>query len=282
MKVCDVMTTEVETVQMNSTLEEAASIMKVENVGAVPVVDEDDDLVGILTDRDIVVRCIADGKNPAETNVEDILSHELETIEPDADIEEASKLMADKQIRRLPVCEDGELVGMLSIGDLAVKMPRMDASAEALREISAGVKGESAAIPRPRARSQRMAQMNASAHEGGSRAPHAATAGFKDNEDVDLEFSEERDLAISGARERHSNRHHQAWQEGKGAGGTKKKLHPISEGKPRQNLGVLGQKKQGQGISSRQADEELKRNNRVVSIREDAQAGRRRRQRKTG
>ena len=282
MKVADVMTTEVETVQMNSTLEEAASIMKVENVGAVPVVDEDDDLVGILTDRDIVVRCIADGKNPAETNVEDVLSHELETIEPDADVEEAAMLMADKQIRRLPVCQDGELVGMLSIGDLAVKTPRVDASAEALREISVGVKGESAAISRPRPRSQRMAQMNASAHGGGSRAPHAATAGFKDNEDVDLEFSEEKDLAVSSARERHSNRHHQAWQEGKGSGGTKKKLHPISEGKPQQNLGVLGQKKQGQGISSREADEELKRNNRVVSIREDAQAGRRRRQRKTG
>jgi CBS domain-containing protein len=282
MKVCDVMTTEVETVQMNSTLEEAASIMKVENVGAVPVVDEDDDLVGILTDRDIVVRCVADGKNPAETNVEEVLSHELETIEPDADIDEAAKLMADKQIRRLPVCEDGELVGMLSIGDLAVKTPRVDASGEALREISVGVKGESAAMPMPRARRQRMAQMNASAHEGGSRAAHAAAAEFNDDEDVALEFSDEKDLGISGTRERHSNRHHQASQEAKGSGNTKKKLHPISEGKPQQNLGVLGQKKRGQGISSREADEELKRNNRVVSIREDAQAGRRRKQRKTG
>ena len=282
MKVCDVMTTDVETVQMNSTLEEAASIMKVENVGAVPVVDEDDDLVGILTDRDIVVRCVADGKNPAETNVEDVLSHELETIEPDVDIEEAAKLMADKQIRRLPVCEDGELVGILSIGDLAVKTPRVDASAEALREISIGVKGESAAMPMPRARSRRMAQMNASAHEGGSRAAHAAAAHFNDDEDVDLEFSDEKNLGVSAAHERHSNRHHQASQEVKGSGNTKKKLHPISEGSPQQNLGVLGQKKRGQGISSREADEGLKRNNRVVSIREDARAGRRRRQRKTG
>ena len=114
MKVSEVMTTEVETVQMNSTLEEAASIMKVENVGAIPVVDEDDDLVGIITDRDIVVRCVAEGKDPADTNVEEVLSHELETIEPDVDVEEAARLMADKQIRRLPVCEDGELVGMIS------------------------------------------------------------------------------------------------------------------------------------------------------------------------
>jgi CBS domain-containing protein len=282
MRVSDVMTTEVETVQMDSTLEEVASIMKVENVGAVPVVDEDEDLVGIITDRDIVIRCVADGKSPADTNVEEVLSHELETIEPDADIEEAARLMADKQIRRLPVCEDGELVGMLSIGDLAVKTPRVKSSGEALREISVGVKGESASMPMPRARSSRMAKMNESAHEGGSRASHAAAANFNDDEDVDLEFSDEKDITASDVHERHSNRHHQASQEAKGSGNTKKKLHPISEGRPQQNLGVLGQKKQGQGISNKQADEELKRNNRVVAIRDDAQAGRRRRQWKTG
>ena len=160
MKVSEVMTTEVESVQLNSTLEEVASIMKVENVGAVPVVDEDDDLVGIITDRDIVVRCVADGKSPADTNVEEVLSHELETIEPDADIEEAARLMADKQIRRLPVCEDGELVGMLSIGDLAVKTPQVHASGEALREISQGVKGESPALPMSRARSNLRSGLN--------------------------------------------------------------------------------------------------------------------------
>ncbi|HWC17271.1 MAG TPA: CBS domain-containing protein [Terriglobales bacterium] len=282
MKVSDLMTTEVETVRMDSTLEEVASIMKVDNIGAVPVVDEDDDLVGIITDRDIVVRCIADGKNPAETNVEEVLTHELETIEPDADIEEAARLMADKQIRRLPVCEDGDLVGMLSIGDLAVKSPQVEASGDALREISHGVKGESAATPMPRTRSARMVQMNASAHEGGSRAAYAAAANFNDDEDVDLEFSDEKDLAMSDVRERHANRHHQASQEVKGSGNTKKKLHPISQGRPQQNLGVLGQKKQGQGITNKQAEEELKRNNRVVAIRDDAQAGRRRKQRKTG
>src|SRR5437016_10200419 len=165
MKVSDVMTTEVETVQMNSTLEEVASIMKVENVGAVPVVDEDDDLVGIVTDRDIVVRCVADGKNPAETNVEDVLSHDLETIEPDVDVEEAARLMADKQIRRLPVCEHGELVGMISIGDLAVKASQPEASAAALREISQGVRGEGISHL---LRRESRAQMSVSAHEGGS------------------------------------------------------------------------------------------------------------------
>src|SRR5438874_511642 len=178
MKVSEVMTTEVETVQMNSSLEEVASIMKVENVGAVPVVDEDDDLVGIITDRDIVVRCIADGKDPAETNVEEVLSHELETIEPDVDVEEAARLMAEKQIRRLPVCQDGELVGMVSIGDLAVKTPQVRASAHALKEISQGVKGENASIRQSRARTR----ANAGAHEGRSRAAHASAADFNDDE----------------------------------------------------------------------------------------------------
>src|SRR3954470_7786232 len=98
MKVSEVMTTEVESVQMNSTLEEVASIMKVENGGAAPVVDEDDDLVGIITDRDNVVRRNADGKDAAGTNVEEVLSHELEPIDPDVDIEEAARLMAEKQI----------------------------------------------------------------------------------------------------------------------------------------------------------------------------------------
>lgn len=274
MKVSEVMTTEVETARLDSTLEEVASIMKIENVGAVPVVDEDDDLVGIITDRDIVVRCVADGKDAADTSVEDVLSHDLETIEPDADLQEAAELMADKQIRRLPVCEDGELVGMLSIGDLAVKSPQRAPSAEALREISQGVKGEAAPGRVTRSRRARVAE---DAHEGGSRSAHAAHADFDDDEDLNLEFSDEKDVAMSDAREVHRNRHHQAAQEAKGSGNTKKKLHPISEGKPQPDLGSLGQKKQGQGISNQQASEEIKRNNRVVPIRDEGRASRRRR-----
>lgn len=272
MKVSEVMTTELETVQMNSTLEEAASIMKVENVGAIPVVDEDDDLVGIITDRDIVVRCVAEGKDPADTYVEEVFSHELETIEPDVDVEEAARLMADKQIRRLPVCEDGELVGMISIGDLAVKAFQLEASGAALREISQGIKGRETSQPMT---GEAHARMFHSAHEGSSRAAHAAAAKFSDDEDLDLQFSDEKDFVMSEARERHSNRHHQ------GTGG-KSKLRPISDARPKQDLGTLGQKEQSQGISHRQAGDELKRNDRIVAIREDAQAGHKRRTRKAG
>lgn len=276
MKVSDVMTTDVETVQLDSSLEEVASIMKIENVGAVPVVDEDDDLVGIITDRDIVVRCVADGKDAAETHVEEVLSHELETIEPDVDIDEAAQLMADRQIRRLPVCEDGELVGMLSIGDLAVKAPRAEPSGEALRDISQGVKGKTASRPAK----GRRARAGEEAQEGGSRAAYAVQGAAADDEDFDLEFSDEKDVAGSDVRERHSNRRHSAPAEAKGSGNTKKKTHPAATGKPKDDLGSLGQKKKGQGISNAQAQEELKRQNRVVSIRDDAQAARRRRTRK--
>jgi CBS domain-containing protein len=275
MKVSEVMTTEVETVQLDSTLEEVASIMKVEDVGAVPVVDEDDDLVGIITDRDIVVRCVADGKNPAETNVEDIISHQLETIEPDVDIEEAARLMADKQIRRLPVCEDGELVGMLSIGDLAVKTPRIDASAEALREISHGVRGENEAAPVSSARRRRLAEQG---QEGGSQAPHVAPAQFGDDEDLDLEFSDEKDVRLSNAQERHANRHHTAHKTAKKSDNTQRKPQPISQGQP--PMAGSRPRKNAQGITTRTPEEES-RQKRVVSIREDAQAARPR-TRKTG
>jgi CBS domain-containing protein len=272
MKVSDVMTTDVETVQLSSTVEEVASIMKVEDVGAVPVVDEDDDLVGIVTDRDIVVRCIAEGRDPAETSVQDVLSQQLETIEPDVDVEEAARLMADKQIRRLPVCEDGELVGMISIGDLAVKTPHREASAEALRDISVGVKGDNS--PQMSASTQRIMS---DAHEGGTRAAHAMPAEMSDEEDFDLEFSSDKNIAMSDAQERHRNRNHAAEQEVKGSGNTKKKMHPKPQGQPVDDLGPLGQKKEGQGITSHEAEEELRRQNRVIPIRDDAQAGRRRR-----
>ncbi|MCI0348432.1 MAG: CBS domain-containing protein, partial [Acidobacteriales bacterium] len=142
MKVREIMTTDVATAQPDSTLEEVASMMKEEDTGAIPVLDEDE-LVGIITDRDIVVRCIAEGKDATETNVEDILSEDLATIEPDADVEEAARLMSQRQIRRLPVVEDGMLVGVISLGDIAVKEVDEEPAAQALEGVSRGVKQES-------------------------------------------------------------------------------------------------------------------------------------------
>src|SRR6266850_2227481 len=139
MKVREIMTIEVATASPDSTLEEVASMMKEEDAGAIPVLD-DDQLVGIITDRDIVLRCIAEGKDPTETNVEDILTDNPFTIEPDADVDEAARLMSERQIRRLPVVEDGELLGVISLGDIAVKEPDEETAGDALEGVSQGVK----------------------------------------------------------------------------------------------------------------------------------------------
>ena len=138
MKVREIMTAEVATAALDTNLREIAKMMREEDVGGIPVLDGDD-LAGIVTDRDIALRCVAEGRDPEDTTAEDILSQRLETVDPDADVEEAAKLMARRQIRRLPVVEDGRLVGMVSLGDIAVKGGEYEA-ADALEDVSEGVK----------------------------------------------------------------------------------------------------------------------------------------------
>jgi CBS domain-containing protein len=138
MKVRDIMTADVACASPEATLEEIAGMMRDEDTGAIPVV-EDEVLIGIVTDRDIVLRCVAEGKDAAECTAEDIISENLETIEPDDDVEEAAQIMARRQIRRLPVVEDGHIVGMLSLGDIAVKESE-DTAGDALEGVSEGVK----------------------------------------------------------------------------------------------------------------------------------------------
>jgi CBS domain-containing protein len=152
MKVRDIMTSEeLATATLDSTLEEIANMMRDENVGAIPVLDEDDQLAGIITDRDIVVRAIAEGQDPSTCTAEEILSEQLHIIEPDADLEQAADLMARHKIRRLPVVEDGTIIGMISLGDISVKAEE-DQAADALEDISEGVKpagAKQAGSPQP-------------------------------------------------------------------------------------------------------------------------------------
>lgn len=152
MKVRDIMTSdELATATLDTTLEEIANMMKEENVGAIPILDEDDTLAGIITDRDIVVRAIAEGQDPSSCTAEEILSEQMHTINPDAGLEEAADLMARHKIRRLPVLEDGAIIGMISLGDISVKAEEEEAKAgETLGEISEGVKetnGKTARAP---------------------------------------------------------------------------------------------------------------------------------------
>jgi predicted transcriptional regulator len=113
--------------------------MKEQDIGAVPVV-EDGELCGIVTDRDIVVRCIAVGQDVTECTAEDVMSTEVRSLSPDASVDEAARLMGDLQIRRLPIIEKSRLVGMLSLGDVAVKSQNDDLSGDTLEDVSKGVK----------------------------------------------------------------------------------------------------------------------------------------------
>ena len=128
MKVRDIMTSgSIATATLDTTIEELANMMKSEDVGAIPVLDDDDKLAGIITDRDIVVRAIAEGEDPTECTAEDIISEQLHTSEPDADLQEAIELMSRNQIRRLPVVEEDQVIGIISLGDVSVKGQNEDA-----------------------------------------------------------------------------------------------------------------------------------------------------------
>jgi CBS domain-containing protein len=128
------MTPIVRTAQMTQSLIEAAALMRDDDVGSIPVVDNGQ-LVGIVTDRDIVVRAIAEQRDLARTTVDEIASHDPVTVGPDQDLNEALELMATYQVRRLPVVEDGRLVGMLAQADLALQAKEKKVG-EALHEIS--------------------------------------------------------------------------------------------------------------------------------------------------
>lgn len=133
-KIRDIMTDDVECCTLLDNVFEVAVKMKELNVGAIPIVDQDK-VVGMITDRDIVVRGVAE-KHPGSTKVEDIMSDKLITVTPDTSSNDAAKLMAEHQIRRLPVVEDGKLVGIVSLGDFAIRELTDDQAKEALTQIS--------------------------------------------------------------------------------------------------------------------------------------------------
>jgi CBS domain-containing protein len=136
----DVMTPNPVTVQPSATLQEAARIMRDEDTGVVPIV-ENGRPVGVITDRDIVVRAVAEGGEAVRRSVRDVASGDLVTVAPDMSTEDAAELMASRQVRRVLVCENERLVGVASIGDLAVKGRDDQRMGDTLEDISRGVKG---------------------------------------------------------------------------------------------------------------------------------------------
>ena len=140
MKLRDVMTPNPATIGPSATIQDAARIMRDKDTGVVPIV-ENGRPVGLLTDRDIVVRAVAEGASGLSQSVRDIASRDLVTVEPEMSTSEVAELMGERQIRRVLVCENDRLVGVASIGDLAVKEGRDRRIGETLEDISRGVKG---------------------------------------------------------------------------------------------------------------------------------------------
>jgi CBS domain-containing protein len=120
MKVRDIMTSDVASLAPSNTIIEVAQQMRLLNVGSLPLV-QNERLVGVITDRDIVLRVVADGLDPQQERAELHMSRDPVTIAPDATTDQASQVMARAQIRRLPVVENGRLVGYLALGDLALQ-----------------------------------------------------------------------------------------------------------------------------------------------------------------
>ncbi len=141
MQVKDIMSTEVATVGTNDTVEQAARLMEMFNVGSIPVCDADR-VIGIITDRDIALRAVAHGGNIRRQHVRDVMSINPIVGTPDMDVHEAAGLMSRRQIRRLPIVNNGSLVGIVALGDISVEPSLQGNAEEALKNISQPSNGQ--------------------------------------------------------------------------------------------------------------------------------------------
>lgn len=131
----EIMTKDVATVTLQDNVYEVAVKMRDWNVGVIPVVDEKNDCIGVITDRDIVIRGLAE-KHEGSAKVEQVMTRDIVFGQPGMTVDDAAKLMAKYQIRRLPVVENGKLQGIVAIADMAVRQVHHDEASEALYEIS--------------------------------------------------------------------------------------------------------------------------------------------------
>ncbi len=136
----DIMTKNPTAANKEMTLQEVSALMRDGDFGVLPVVEKDTNkLVGILTDRDIVVRAVADGKNVTETKVGDAMSEKLYTAQPDDFVFKAVRTMGERQVRRIPIVDsEGILQGIIAMADIALEMEDEREIAETLEDISSG------------------------------------------------------------------------------------------------------------------------------------------------
>jgi CBS domain-containing protein len=133
-KVEDIMSADCVTVSPQSNIKEAAELMREHDIGFIPVIDGRK-LIGVITDRDLVIRGYADDK-AGSTSVSEVLTADVRTVAPHLSVDEAAAIMSSGQIRRLPVAENGHLMGVVSLGDLAIREIFVNEAGEALSGIS--------------------------------------------------------------------------------------------------------------------------------------------------
>jgi len=137
MQVKDIMTPNAECIRPDDTLEDAAKKMRDLDIGPLPVCGDNDRLAGMITDRDIAVRAVAEGKDPRTTKVREVMSEKIIYCFEDQDVEEAARLMQERQVRRLVVLNrDKRMVGIVSLGDLATETGDRTKAGEVLQDIS--------------------------------------------------------------------------------------------------------------------------------------------------
>jgi CBS domain-containing protein len=130
------MSSDLKTAKPDMTAADAAGLMRSFDMGVVPVVEDDGTLVGLVTDRDLVVRVVADREDPNDIRLRDIATRSVVTVTPDMNISDARDLMAEHQIRRLPVMKGERIVGILSLGDVALADESKRAVGDVLGEVS--------------------------------------------------------------------------------------------------------------------------------------------------
>jgi len=148
MRIADAMTRDVQVIHPNQTLFDAARIMADSDCGALPVADKDH-LIGMVTDRDIVIRALANGK-PADTKVQDIISPDVKYCFEEDDVDDVARNMGDLQVRRLPVVsQEKRLVGIISLGDIALAAEAPEAAGKALSDICEPTSQHASPVQRP-------------------------------------------------------------------------------------------------------------------------------------
>ena len=134
MKVRDIMSKDIACLRSDDTVERAAQLMKQYNCGSIPVCT-DDKIIGIVTDRDIAVRSVASGQDTHQ-RVGDIMTKDVIFANPETDVNDAARIMSDRQIRRLPVVENNSLIGIVALGDISLEPACQDCAEDALKNIS--------------------------------------------------------------------------------------------------------------------------------------------------